>query len=460
MKQPPVAPPAVEIRGLRKEYRIYDHHGRGWLKALLMPFASSDRFSTRSVALKGIDLTVRRGEVVGVLGRNGSGKSTLLRVIAGMTQPTAGVVDVEGSLRCMMASGVGFNARLTGRENIIIGSIAIGVPRRTAQARLDEIVEFAELEEHIDKPMMYYSRGMRSRLAVAVATQEVPDILVLDEAMSGGDAAFNLKMAERITNICASGSTVLIATHSIGFLRRLCTRAILLDDGRMVADGEPTEVARHYEELVTQHAGGDGPVGGTPGGAPALRAASRGPLRLEDAFLCDADCTRRDHFVRGERIELHVILQADEPVEDPRVSVELLTAEGGLRVAQIGAHYVDAASQQLARLRPERLHGRHELVVALPANPLASGEFVWRVVVHPWMIRGKSPAFMLRSPLICPFTSVAFPDRSWQRTAILEPESEIALAPLDPDSSFAHNGDSNGEAPVPTELDQATSSER
>jgi len=168
-------PPAVEARGLGKTYRVYKGHGRGWLQSVLLPFLSADRFSTASPALRGIDLTVERGEILGILGRNGSGKTTLLKVLAGMTQPTAGEVRINGYMRCMMGSGVGFNARLSGRENIVFGSIAMGIPRGTAEERMDSIIDFAELEEHIDTPTQYYSKGMRSRLALAAAARGARD---------------------------------------------------------------------------------------------------------------------------------------------------------------------------------------------------------------------------------------------------------------------------------------------
>jgi ABC-type polysaccharide/polyol phosphate transport system ATPase subunit len=414
--------PAIEVRDMSKVYRVYNGHGRGWLQSVLLPFVSPDRFSTTFAALRGIDMTLDHGEVVGVMGRNGSGKSTLLKVLAGMTAPTSGDVTVRGTMRCMMASGVGFNPRLSGRANIIFGSVAMGIARSTAVERMDAIIEFAELEDHIDKPVMYYSKGMRSRLALGVTLQEVPDILILDEALSAGDAGFTEKCRQRIDETCASGSTILIATHSLGFIRRTCTRAILLHDGQLVADGAPDEIVQEYDAVLG--------VRSRPMSATARPVVGDGAITLQDAYLCGDVGARRTHFVHGERLELHLVLETSEPVEHPRITVELVSADEGVRVTQIGAHYLDARTGAPSGLRPERLDGRYVLAIVWPRNPLGTGDFFWRVSVSPWLADPDGePRSHLRESGVCPFRSESFPGRSWQRRTILEPESEVRLVP-------------------------------
>jgi ABC-type polysaccharide/polyol phosphate transport system ATPase subunit len=420
--------PAIEISGLRKVYRVYRGHGRGWLASVLLPWLPVTRFATESVALDGVDLVVEPGEALAVLGRNGSGKSSLLRVLAGMSPATGGDVTVRGELRCIMATGIGFNARLTGRENIVYGSIAMGIPRRTAVARMDEIIEFAELGGEIDKPTMYYSRGMRARLALAVALQETPEVLILDEALSAGDAGFTERCRRRIDEICASGSTVLLATHSLALAQRACTRAIVLHDGRIVADADPKTAIGAYRALLGQPA----PEEPKPAPPPRARLETDDAAELVSAYLCGDDGLPRDSFTHGERLELHAVLRTRRPIEKPRFRVELMSADTGVRLTQLGTHYLDAATKQLAALRPAELDGDYELTVTLPANPLGSGEFFWRIALYPWAQEGTDTVTChFRASPVCPFSSVAFPERPWRRRrTLIEAASEVALSPV------------------------------
>lgn len=424
--------PAVEARGVDKVYRVYRGHGRGWVRSLLAPWWPRERFAHESTALEGVDLAVRPGEAVALLGRNGSGKSTLLRVLAGMTAPSSGEVTVRGRLRCIMAPGAGFNGRLSGRENALYGSIAMGVPRATALERLEGIVDFAELREHMDKPLMYYSRGMRARLALAVALQETPDVLIVDEALTAGDASFTARCRERVEEICTSGNAVLLATHSLSLAREACTRAIVLDGGRLVADGDPAAGVDTYLELLGQMTpeAEDEPE---PEAAPAP-AVTEEAATVAEAWMCGEDGVPRESFAHGERIELHAVIETMRPIERPRFRVELMSVEAGVRVTQLGTHFLDAGTGELGTLRAPGLDGRYELVVAWPSNPLGSGEFFWRLSLFPWS-QGDAGVVtrFLRASRVCPFTSVAFPQRGWERRrTLIEAASEVTLSPLEP----------------------------
>jgi ABC-type polysaccharide/polyol phosphate transport system ATPase subunit len=413
-------PPVIEVRDVRKLYRVYAGHGRGWLKATLLPFAR-DRFSAVDVALDGVSLTVHRGEIVGVLGRNGSGKSTLLKLLAGMSQPTSGTVRVRGRLRCLMSSGIGFNARLTGRQNIVFGSVALGIPRKVALERVEAITAFAELQEHIDKPTMYYSSGMRARLALAVALQEAPEVLVLDEAMSAGDAGFNSKCRDRLDEVCASGSTVLVATHSLGFVLRACTRAVLLDRGRIEAEGEPIEVSRAYEEILRRD---HGRLDARAAVTDSVGDIESPTVRVLDAEMLDHSGRPTRQLQRGDAVTLRVALAVEKPIEDPRIVLELRTA-AGVRVAQLGPHFLDVHSGRPAVLRPPRLEGPCTLQLRWNDNPLGTGEYIWSLGVYPWT-RGE-PA--LPATEICRFTSRSFVEHDWRRDVVLEPASEMQVLP-------------------------------
>lgn len=192
-------------------------------------------------ALRGLDLTVRRNEVLGITGPNGSGKSTLLKVVARVLRPTTGRVRVWGRVAPLLELSAGFDVELTGRENVYLAAATLGFGRRDVDARLGRIIEFAGLGEFIDAPLRTYSSGMMARLGFAVATDVQPDLLLLDEVLSVGDTAFREKSLARIQGFMESGSATLLVSHSHEMLRRLCSRVIVLQQGRIVQSGSPTE---------------------------------------------------------------------------------------------------------------------------------------------------------------------------------------------------------------------------
>ncbi len=199
-------------------------------------------------ALRGINLRLLEGETVGFIGRNGSGKSTISRLISGSLLPDEGRVVTKGKVQ-LLALGVGFRPNMTGRENVIISGTLLGLTRRRILESVDEIIEFTELGDFIDEPVRTYSAGMKSRLGFAVSTVVCPDILILDEVMSTGDAAFRKKAEERMEKMRDRTKTVLIVSHSPAQLRELCSRVIWLDKGRVVLDGKVGEVLPHYQKF-------------------------------------------------------------------------------------------------------------------------------------------------------------------------------------------------------------------
>jgi ABC-type polysaccharide/polyol phosphate transport system ATPase subunit len=204
------------------------------------------------VALKGISFAVRDGEVLGIIGRNGSGKSTLLKLIAGVYLPSSGKVAVTGSVAPLIELGAGFHADLTGRENIILNALILGLSKKEIAQREQAIIEFAELGEFIDSPVKQYSSGMFMRLAFAIATEVDPDILLVDEILSVGDAEFQERCNARIEDFRRRGKTIIIVSHELETVRRLCSRVILLDHGQILSDGPPRDVLSRYDSLVHQ----------------------------------------------------------------------------------------------------------------------------------------------------------------------------------------------------------------
>lgn len=201
-------------------------------------------------ALRNITFDVKRGDVVGVIGRNGSGKTTMLRIIAGTLEKTSGKVDTYGKVAAIMALGTGFNVELNGRENILIGGLCLGMKKDEIMAKMDSIIGFSGLESFIDRPCRTYSSGMLARLAFSTAISVDPDIFIIDEALAVGDMAFAAKCFIRIRKIAASGATILFVSHSLESVYSLCNRALLLDKGQIVTMGDPRKVASAYEQVM------------------------------------------------------------------------------------------------------------------------------------------------------------------------------------------------------------------
>lgn len=199
-------------------------------------------------ALKDINFTLQKGDRLGILGLNGAGKSTLLKVIVGVFKPTEGKVTKYGKIAPLLELGAGFDSQYTGRENIFLYGAVLGLDRKFLESKFDEIVKFAELEEFIDVPVKNYSSGMRARLGFAIATIVEPEILILDEVLSVGDAKFRKKSEKKVMSMFDKGVTVLFVSHSIEQVKRLCNKAILLEKGRIIASGDIEEVAKIYEE--------------------------------------------------------------------------------------------------------------------------------------------------------------------------------------------------------------------
>lgn len=239
----------ISLRGIGKRYRIFPSR-RDHLKEILS-FGRIKR-SHDFWALEDVNLDVEPGTTLGILGRNGAGKSTLLKIISGVLQPTTGTVGVSGRLVPLLGVGAGFNPEFTGRDNVILNGLLLGMERKEVMERFDEIEAFADIGEFMDQPVKTYSSGMRSRLGFAVAVNVQPDILVVDETLSVGDAVFKQMGLQRMRELRDSGTTILFVSHSLGMVRNFCSEAILLHKGKMIASGEAGETLDRYEALVAR----------------------------------------------------------------------------------------------------------------------------------------------------------------------------------------------------------------
>ena len=243
------APAAIEVRRVSKDFLLPHLQPRTLKWHVLNGMRSRHRVNEVQHALRDIEFSVAPGEFFGIVGRNGSGKSTLLKILAGIYPPTSGHTEVRGGLVPFIELGVGFNPELTGRENIYLNGALLGFSRREMDARYDEIVEFAELEESIDQKLKNYSSGMHVRIAFSVATHARADVLLIDEVLAVGDAAFQRKCFEHFRMLKRSGTTIVFVTHDMNSVREFCDRAVLLENSRIIAEGDAEDIAERYLKL-------------------------------------------------------------------------------------------------------------------------------------------------------------------------------------------------------------------
>jgi ABC-type polysaccharide/polyol phosphate transport system ATPase subunit len=246
---PDSRPLAVKVEHLSITYRTTFERVPTFKEAIVR-FGRGERALKEVRAVDDVSFEVPEGTSLGIIGNNGAGKSTLMRALAGILPPTAGRIEVRGRITPLLALGVGFNNNLSGRENIILGGLASGLSRKQVEARADLVTEFAGLEEFIDAPMRTYSSGMYSRLAFAVAVNMDPDILMIDEALSAGDATFKTKAAEKMDELRHSARAMFLVSHSLSSIIELCNDCIWLHKGKLMMRGKPDEVVAAYQEFV------------------------------------------------------------------------------------------------------------------------------------------------------------------------------------------------------------------
>ena len=257
--------PIVQVRNLSKSYRLGQlpppRRGSGaGLAGALSPAADGSRGQRQSPgviiwALRDVSFEVRPGETVGIIGRNGAGKSTLLKILSRIVRPTTGEVDIYGRLGSLLEIGTGFHPDLTGRENVYLNGAIIGMKRSEIRRKFDEIVAFAEVEQFLDTPIKHYSSGMHVRLAFAVAAHFEPEILILDEVLAVGDAAFQQKCFHKMQDVSREGRTIFFVSHDLASVRHLCGRVLLIESGRLQDEGPAEMVVRRYLDGLAQAPG-------------------------------------------------------------------------------------------------------------------------------------------------------------------------------------------------------------
>ena len=310
--------PAVVVERVCKTFHMPAEQAHTLKERVLR--ARQLRGGSRFDALQDVSFSVDQGEFFGIVGRNGSGKSTLLKCLAGIYRADEGRILAAGRIATFIELGVGFNPDLAARDNVVLNATMLGLSPAAARARFDHIIAFAELEQFVDLKLKNYSSGMLVRLAFATAIQADADILLIDEVLAVGDAAFQQKCFDVFDRLQEEGRTILFVTHDMGNVVRFCRRALLLDHGRMVSIGDPQDIARDYLRL-------NFPEESERPGTTASRSGD-GSARIEDAWSEDEGGTRRTTFLTTETCVFRARLSFAETVEQPNINIVWVNEHG------------------------------------------------------------------------------------------------------------------------------------
>ena len=336
---------AIDIQGLSKQYRIKNQ-------------GKTEVFD----ALKNIDLQIERGQVLGIIGHNGAGKSTLLKILSRITYPTTGRVEVSGRLASLLEVGTGFHPELSGLENIYLNGSILGMKRREIKARLDEIIDFAGTEKFLDTPLKRYSSGMYVRLAFSVAAHLKSDILLIDEVLAVGDAAFQKKCLEKMdTTSREEGRTILFVSHNMNVARNLCEEIILLENGAIRERGEAHAVTEHYLQSM-QRSAEQVPV------AERSDRQGDGTAKIREVIIKDADSGAKFVTKSGGRVEVEVHYSVLKPGKGKNLQLDL-----GL-INQHG-NYLSTLSNRFGDLLVDADHGEGVLRCTVEKWPLMAGRY-------------------------------------------------------------------------------------
>jgi len=382
-------PFVVSAKNLGKCYRIADHRHDFMLRDVLArscaaPFrrffahATDARLTSPSVdrranhlnqiwALKNVSFEIKTGEVVGIVGRNGAGKSTLLKILSRITEPTEGEARIYGRAGSLLEVGTGFHSELTGRENVYLSGAILGMKKAEIDRKFDEIVAFAEVEKFIDTPVKHYSSGMYMRLAFAVAAHLEPEMLIVDEVLAVGDAAFQKKCLSKMEGTAREGRTVLFVSHDMVAIERLCPRVIMLSDGEVRYDGKSKEAIERYLGSFSingkrwKRTTGEFNLRDAPRGGKFAEASDR---VFQTLYIRDCEGRPRDIITCGEDVVFAIQYETQEAIQNPAVGIIFsCEAHGRLAFLQTEIQHSDILS----------LPKSGELICTIPRLPLAAG---------------------------------------------------------------------------------------
>jgi ABC-type polysaccharide/polyol phosphate transport system ATPase subunit len=357
---------AVQVDGLSKRFKLYRERNQS-LKAALMrgKRASFEEFW----ALRDVSFEIPVGSTFGLIGENGSGKSTLLKCIAHILQADTGSVQVNGRIAALLELGSGFHQELSGRENVYLNGSILGLGKKELERKFDEIVDFAGIEEFIDQPVKNYSSGMYVRLGFAIAINVDPDILLVDEVLAVGDAAFQEKCMDKFAEFRRRGKTVVIVSHAMGSLRSMCDRAVWLEHGHLIREGRANEIVDGYldstfqtraDEVIDVSQPDDVADGG---GEPMMGS---GEVMIKSVAMVDGSGRRRDRFRTGDQVTIRLQYSCSRDIENASFGYALENADG----VYVWAHSTIDSGYQI-----ERLTGDGTIDLVIPGLPLQPGTF-------------------------------------------------------------------------------------
>lgn len=368
----------IRLRGVSRKFKVV-HDRSLTLKETLI--RRRRVVATDLWALREIDLDITPGQAVGIVGRNGTGKSTLLKLIAEIIPPNSGTIEVGGSVASLLELGAGFHPDFTGRENVYLNAAIYGLGERAVDARMDQIIDFAEIREFADMPVRTYSSGMYMRLAFSIASHVNPDILLLDEVLAVGDEAFQRKCFGRIFEFRRGGGTLVLVSHDPGAVQRVCDRVIYLDNGNVVFDGLPEEgLARYHEDLSE---GGGQPQSSVPAiPAPgdsvgeSYASYGSGKVTITGVRLKNESGDITDRFLEGAHLVVEIDYEfVDAAAVDPKFSIRVADLAGSLLFE------ADTANDGISS-RPSRPTGT--ITLRCSALPLREGRFAVSIGADSW----------------------------------------------------------------------------
>jgi ABC-2 type transport system ATP-binding protein len=345
---------AITVKGVSKRFRL-SHERYPSLKERLIHLGRVPHEDFW--ALQDIDLEVPDGTTAGLLGHNGSGKSTLLKCIAGILRPTSGEIVTQGRVAALLELGAGFQAELTGRENIYLNGAILGMSRRELARRFDDIVGFAELDQFIDTQVRFYSSGMYIRLGFAIAVNVEPDILLVDEVLAVGDESFQRKCLDRVEQFQREGRTIVVVSHAPDLVRRICQSAAVLDHGHLVASGDPDEAVKVFREHLRMT-----PPRARPGEPPPVDDR----VRITEVEFRHPGQPERPYLHPGEPLSIVARFEVDAPVDDPVFTLMIHDGEGRM------LHGSSTASESITT---GHFDGPGEIAFDFEQIPLLDGEY-------------------------------------------------------------------------------------
>ncbi len=359
----------IRFDHVSKRFRL-NHHSRTLQELLLAPFRHEQGGEREFWPLRDVSFEVEAGETVGIIGPNGVGKSTILKLIARILEPTSGTIERRGRIGTLLELGAGFHPDLTGRENIYLNGAVLGMSKAEIKQKFDRIVEFAGLGAFIDMPVKHYSSGMYVRLGFSIAIHAEPDILLVDEVLAVGDAAFQRKCLEEIDAMHERGVTILFVSHAVEAIRAVCSRALWLSNSRIVADGEADAVVRRYLDHTWRQEEGK------------LRPRSKhdrrwgsGKVLITQVDLVGQGGEKRQQFKTGEPMTIVIHYQAHERIEHPVF---------GLAIHRSDGVHVTGPNTRFSGLKLGVIEGEGTISYTIPSLPLLKGLYYISVAAHDW----------------------------------------------------------------------------